>query len=198
MNRIYLILFRMVPGPRNEWIRAHHAELENIPSGRQRWRWTLGLLPLALSALARHLRHEAGTFLGGTFVKTIVATASILNLTAGAGLLVLFTIETGPPLVVLVLAVTLLIQGGYTLTLMFGAFGSHQYAATHLQLAGSTLALIAGTIGFATGFLANINPANNDPEYGPMSIAAIIAVHAIASLLAFTSRGNAQAQPSTP
>jgi len=198
MNRLYRILFYLVPGPRNEWIRAHHAELEHIPGRWLRWCWTLGLLPLAGAALVRQLRHDAGTFLGGVFVKTVVATLSILNLAAGVSLLVFYIIATSPPLVVLALSGALLIQSGFTLLLMLGVFGSHQDAATHLQLGGSTLALIVGTVGFVAGFLVNINPANNDPEYGPMTIAFLIAAHGMASLLAFTSHGPARAQPSTP
>ncbi len=197
MSRLYCILFAVVPCPRNEWISAHHAELEYVEGRWQRRRWALGLVLLTGSALASQLRHDASTFLGGVFMKTIVATLSILNLVAGVGLVVLYIIETSPPLVVLILSGALVIQSGFTMALLLGAFGSHQDTGRHLQLAGSSLALIVGTVGFVTGFLANINPANNDPEYGPMTIALLIAAHGMASLLAFAPHRPVKAQPST-
>jgi hypothetical protein len=131
-------------------------------------------------------------------MKTIVATLSILNFAAGVGLLALYIIETSPPLVVLALSGALLIQSGFTMALLLGAVGSHQDTGSHLQLAGSTIALIGGAVGFVIGFLANINAANNDPEYGPITIALLIAAHGMASLLAFAPHRPVKAQPSTP
>jgi hypothetical protein len=131
-------------------------------------------------------------------MKTIAATLSILNLVAGVGLLVLCIIDTSAPLVLLTLSGALLIQSGFTMALLLGAFGSRHDTARHLQLAGSTMALMVGAAGFVIGFLANVNPANNDPEYGPMTIAFLIAAHGIASLLAFTPHSTVKAQSSTP
>jgi hypothetical protein len=198
MSRLYRILFAVLPFPRNEWIRAHHAELEYVEGRWQQRRWALGLVLLTGSALTSQLRHDASTFLGGVLMKTLVATLSILNFVAGVSLLALYIIETSPPLVVLALSGALLIQSGFTMALLLGAFGPHQDTGRHLQLSGSSLALIVGAAGFVIGFLANINPANNDPEYGPMTIALLIAAHGMASLLAFTPHRPVKAQLSTP
>ena len=130
-------------------------------------------------------------------MKTIVASLSTLNLAAGSGLAVLYVIETSPSLLVLALSGTLLIQGGYTLALILGLFRSHNDTARHLQLTGSTLALAVGTVGFVTGFLANIAPVNNDPEYGPMTIALLIAAHGLTSLLASTPQRPVNLQTPT-
>jgi len=197
MITLYRILAALVPSPRREWIRAHEAELELIEGRGQRWRWTLGAFPLVGSVLVSQLRLDPRSFLGGTLMKTTVATLSTLNLAGGAGLAVLYVIDTSPP-IVLALSVALLIQGGYTLALIAGVLDSHQDTALHLQLVGSTLALVIGAVGFLIGFLANLNPPTGDPEYGPMTIAALIAAHALISLLAFTPRRPVNLQTPTP
>ncbi len=130
-------------------------------------------------------------------MKTIIATLSILNIAAAVGLAVLYATDTDPPRVILALSLALLIQGSYTLALIFGAFRSRDDTARHLQLAGSTVALIVGTVGFVNGFLANIDPVNNDPEYGPMTIAFLVAAHGLTSLLAFTSQRPVNLQTPT-
>jgi uncharacterized membrane protein HdeD (DUF308 family) len=130
-------------------------------------------------------------------MKTTVATLSVLNIAAGLGLVVVYTVETSPPLLLLALGVALLTQGGFTLAYILGAFEAHAGAALHLQLVGSTLALIVGTIGFMVGLLGNINPVNNDPEYGPMTIAVLIAGHGFASLLAHTPHRPLKGQTPT-
>ena len=188
MNRLHRRLAALVPSSRSEWIRAHEAELQVVEDRWQRWQWALGLVPLVGWALASQLRQDPRKFLGGFLMKTITATSSILTIAAAISLAVLYVYVTDPnrPLLLLGLSVALLIQGSYTLAFILGLFRSHNETARHLQLTGSTLALAVGTVGFATGFLANIDPVNNDPEYGPMTIALLIAAHGLTSLLAFT------------
>ena len=198
MNRVYRILTAVVPSPHNQWIRAHQMELEHVEGRWQRWRWALGLLPLTRSALASQLRKDPHTFLGGVLMKTIVAALSILNLAAGVGLGLLYVIETGPPLVVLALSAVLVIQGGFTLALILGAFHSPQDPPRQLQLVGSTLALVVGSVGFLASLLANISSVNNDPEYGPVAITALVAAHGLVSLLAFRRQRPVKAQAPTP
>ena len=118
-------------------------------------------------------------------MKAATFTLSILNVAAGIGLLVLYVSQSSPQAFVLVLSLALLVQGSYTVVFVSGALHSHHEVARRAQLGGSTLALVAGTIGFAAGLLANIDPVNADPEYGPMTIGLLIAGHGFFSLLAF-------------
>lgn len=129
-------------------------------------------------------------------MKIVVATLSVLNVAAGVAMALLYVIESDAPMFVLTISAALLVQGCFTLVLIVGAF-SHIEMARHVQLAGSTLALVVGTFGFATGFVANIDPVNGHPEYGPMTIALLIATHGFVSLLAFTPqpRVNVQTPP---
>jgi hypothetical protein len=118
-------------------------------------------------------------------MKAATFTLSILNVAAGVGLLVLYVSRSSPPAFVLVLSLALLVQGAFTIAFVSGALRSHQEVARRVQLGGSTLALVAGTGGFAVGLLVNLDPVNADPEYGPMTIALLIAGHGLFSLLAF-------------
>jgi uncharacterized membrane protein HdeD (DUF308 family) len=118
-------------------------------------------------------------------MKAATFTLSILNVTAGVGLSALYVSQSSPPAFVLVLSLVLLVQGSYTIAFISGTLRSHHEVARRAQLGGSILALVAGTVGFAAGLFANINPVNADPEYGPMTIALLIAGHGFFSLLAF-------------
>lgn len=197
MNRLHRILAALVPSPRNEWIKAHEAELQVVEDRWRRWQWALGLVSLVGWALASQLRHDPGKFLGGFLMKTIVGTLSIINLGAATGLAVLYVTDPDQPLILLALSVALMIQGSATLALILGLFRFHNETTRHFQLVGSTLALAVGTVGFATGFLANIGSVTNDPEYGPMTIAFLIAAHGLASLLAFAPQRPVNLQAPT-
>ena len=187
------MLAALVPSPRDAWVRAHAAELECVEGRWSRLVWRLGVVPIAGWALMSQLRHDPRSFLGGVLVATIVVGLSFLNLVAGIGLLVLYLVEANPWLV-LVLGIGLCAQGGYSLAYILGAFGRRRALARRVQLAGSGLASVVGLTGFVAGIVANVNPANNDPEYGPMTIALLVTVHGLASLLAFSGDPN----PRTP
>ncbi|MEE9228315.1 MAG: hypothetical protein V3U47_05035 [Acidimicrobiia bacterium] len=185
MSRGHRILAAIVPSPRRQWVLAHEAEYDVIEGRWQRSRWALGLVPIVGFALVSQLRHDPRSFLGGALMKAAIFTLSILNVAAGMGLLVLYVSQPSPPAFVLVLSLALLAQGSYTIAFIAGALRSHHEVARRAQLGGSMLALVAGTVGFAVGLFANINPVNADPEYGPMTIALLIAGHGFFSLLAF-------------
>lgn len=185
MRRGHRILAAIVPSPRRQWVLAHEAEYDVIEGRWQRWRWALGLVPVVGFALVSQLRHDPRSFLGGALMKAATFTLSILNVTAGVGLSALYVSQSSPPAFVLVLSLVLLVQGSYTIAFISGTLRSHHEVARRAQLGGSILALVAGTVGFAAGLFANINPVNADPEYGPMTIALLIAGHGFFSLLAF-------------
>ncbi len=185
MSRGHRILAAIVPSPRRQWVVAHEAEYDVIEGRWRRWRWTLGLVSIVGFALASQLRHDLRSFLGGALMKAATFMLSILNVAAGVGLLVLYVSQSSPPAFVLVLSLVLLVQGSYTIAFISKTLRSHQEVARRAQLGGSMLAFVAGTVGFSVGLLANIDPVNADPEYGPMTIALLIAGHALFSLLAF-------------
>lgn len=187
MRRAHRVLAAIVPEPRRDWIVAHAAELADIRNRRQRLRWMIGLIPLALRAAAGQLRHDPHTFLGGVLVRAVVVAASTVNLLAGIGLVTLVVSGHDVPLPVLAPALALVAQGGYTLALILGARGSAGERPRQLQVWGSTLALLVGALWLIVGIVNNINPVDGDPEYGPMTIAVLLSGHGLASLLAFAA-----------
>jgi hypothetical protein len=188
MTRLYRILIALTPPPASEWLEAHAAEYASIPEHGRRRRWAFGAIPLFISTLWRQLKRQPRSYLGGTLMKTIVATVSLLNLIAGLLLLVAFIVSPGGPPAMLAHAAALVVQGGYALGLLAGAYRRFQDAAVKVQLVGSTLALLVGLIGFSIGLVENSVMAGGDPEYGPMTVALLLAAHGLASLLTFGSR----------
>lgn len=186
MNRLYQAAAALVPAPRRDWIDAHRAELEHIEGVWPRRRWALGLVPLTGKALVAQLGSDPRSFQGGTLMKTVVTTLSVLNVAAGVGLAVLAAFVEGTPPMVFALSAVLLVQGAYTLAFMAGVLGSG--FAQVVELAGSTLALVVGGVATVGAAIANIDPVNGDPEYAPMAVAMLIAAHGLASLVAFTGR----------
>lgn len=197
MNRLYRFLYLIVRSPRNEWIRAHYAELRHVSGRWRRLRWTLGVLPVTVTALASQLRHDASEFRGGVLTRAIVVILSSINLAAAVGLLVVYMTDSGHPLLLLAFIGGLAVQALYSMVILKGGFGGRPNAARVLQLVGSASALVVGAFGFILGVAANIDPINADPEYGPMTIALLFAMHGLASLLAFTPRepGAAESWP---
>ena len=185
MSREHRILAAIVPPPRRKWVLAHEAEFDHIEGRWQRWRWALGLVRVVGWALVSQLRHDPRSFLGGALIRIVITTQSIVNVFAGVGLLVVYFSQSGPQVFTLMLSLALLVQGSYTVAFVAGVLRSHHDGARYLQLGGSTLALIVGAVGLAVGFSAIVDPVNADPEYGPMTIALLVAGHGLASLLVF-------------
>jgi hypothetical protein len=186
MRWLYRVAKALVPPPHREWIAAHHTELEHVDEGWRRRHWALGLIPLTGIALVAQLRSDPRSFQGGTLMKTVVTTLSVLNITAGVALAVLGVVMDGTPPIVFALSAVLLIQGGYTLAYMGGLLGSR--LAQVLELTGSTLALVVGGVASVGAAIANIDAVGGDPEYAPMAVAMLIAAHGLASLVAFAGR----------
>ena len=82
-------------------------------------------------------------------------------------------------------ALALAVQGGYTLLWLGGRLQRWQRWASGLFAAGETTALLAGavaTFGAVTAF------EDSDPEYAPLMVTVVVAVHGLVGLLAiFTS-----------
>jgi hypothetical protein len=183
MSRIHRLLAPLVPPPGRDWVLAHEAEMDQLTGRRRRWRWALGVLPIAGRALAGQLRRHPRSFLGGALVKTVLVTLSLVDLAAGIGLVVLVVTPTGTPGPVVLPGLVLLVQGGYTLGVATGRL--HADWALRLQITGSTLALLVGAAAVIAGAVQNVHPVNGDPEFAPMTIALLLALHGLVSLLAF-------------
>ena len=187
MSRVHAVIAALVPLPRRHWIEAHAAELGSIESPRARRRWMMGLIPLATRALWAQLHSEPRSFLGGTLAIAVAVTISIINALGGTGLLILYFTGADRPPLLLVLALVLAVQSGSTLVVVLGLFRSTLQRILRIHRAGSAAALLIGIVGFSVGLAANLHPINGDPEYGPPTVALMIAAHGLASLLAFTT-----------
>ncbi|KAA3635794.1 MAG: hypothetical protein DWP92_10490 [Armatimonadetes bacterium] len=189
MRYIYRVLIGVVPPPFDAWIRAHQAELAFIQNRSSRVRWRLGLVPLSVVTFGWLFAHAPRSLIGGTLMRTILATLSIINTTAGVGLAVLYFVDSGPALVA-VLSVGLILQGLYTLAVLAGALGTRLEVGRHVQLVGSTLSLVVGTVGVLAGLVTNLSANAVDPEYGPMAVAMLLVFHGLFSLITFGSDGT--------
>ena len=122
-------------------------------------------------------------------MRTILATLSLINMAMGALLLGLLLVTDGTPVpVVLALALGMLIQGSYTLAYIFDRLEQFEPWALRALLVGQTVALVVGVMGFASSALYNINPPTGDYEYGPLTVSALIALQALATLGAYAVR----------
>ena len=157
----------LFPESRRDWARAMVAEFGI----------TQGLIRLLVVAWYLELR-------GANPMKTVLNTLSALCVAASIGVVVVWATDTSStPAQVLLLGLGLAIQGGFTL---WFANGERMAWARHLMLSGETVALLIGGGGLLATTIANIDA--SDPEFAPMSVAGLIAAHAMAGLYAYAIR----------
>lgn len=89
-------------------------------------------------------------------------------------------------------ALALVVQGGYTLLWLGGRLQRWQRWASGLFAAGETTALVAGA--FAT-FGVVIAFEDSDPEYAPLMVAVVVAIHGLVGLLALFTSSEETATP---
>lgn len=124
-------------------------------------------------------------------MKTVVVTASIVNAMFGMFVVGLFLFTSDNPGLVLVLGLSLIAQGGYTLWYISKRNDSTETWATKLLLGGQTVALLVGLGGFSVSTISQLTMNVDHPEYGPMAVAGLIAFQATATLYLFAVRGGA-------
>jgi len=112
-------------------------------------------------------------------MRRLLATLSLINVLAAIGLTAVYIVDDQPVLVLL-LASGLALQGLFTVGVLGRAFGPQQAAAERLAILGSAVAVAIGVGAFGYGVVTNWNAA--DPEYGPMAVAILIAAHGAAAL----------------
>jgi hypothetical protein len=114
-------------------------------------------------------------------LRIALVLASIANLAAGLGLGGLwfkFRHDPGMPIVVLFVALSLFIQGGFTLGHLRGLW--RQWG---LFAAGESAAALVGGLAIIQGVIYNLNPTNGDFEWGPLTAATLLATQATIGLI---------------
>jgi hypothetical protein len=117
---------------------------------------------------------------------------SIANIAAGLGLGGLwfkFRNDAGMPIVVLFIALSLIVQGGYTLGHLRGIWKGWVLPSFSLFVTGETAAALVGGVAILQGVIYNLNPTNGDYEWGPLMAATLLTTQATLGLI-FTARGN--------
>jgi hypothetical protein len=113
--------------------------------------------------------------------RIVLILASIANVAAGLGLGGLwfkFRHDPGMPTVVLFVALSLFIQGAFTLGHLRGLW--RQWG---LFIAGEMAAALIGGIAIIQGVIYNLNPTNGDYEWGPLMAATLLATQATLGLI---------------
>lgn len=178
------------------WLHAHLAEADVVEGRLRRIRWRAGSVLTLVAVAGSALVRDPMSVLRGGAMEIALGVLSSVNLLAGLALVALWLSIDGDPMIVLVLAAVLIVQGGYTLAYVGGAPDKAQPAARNILLAGSAAAVIVGGIAFIAGAIVNLQPATPDPEYGPMTVAFLLAAHGSLSLVSAIADGRGQPLPS--
>jgi hypothetical protein len=118
--------------------------------------------------------------------------ASIANIAAGLGLGRLwFKLRNDPgmPIVVLFVALSLLIQGGFTLGHLRGLWKQLGLPSFSLFVAGEGAAALVGAVAILQGVVYNLHPTNGDYEFGPLLAATLMTTQATIGLI-FAARSG--------
>ena len=113
--------------------------------------------------------------------------ASIANIAASVGLGTLwfkFRDDPGMPIIVLLVALSLFIQGAFTLGHLRGL-----WRHWNLFVAGEAAAALVGSVAILHGVVYNLQPTNGDYEFGPLTAAMLMTVQATLGLI-FTARSG--------
>lgn len=178
LSRIGSHIYRLLPASERDWARAWAAELTEIESTAAALRWLVGGGRMMARAWFAVIAEEA-------VMKTVLATLSIINVLMGAALLGLLAFTQGTPPVVAALGIGLLIQAGYTLAYLGGFLDAFEPWSLRALVAGQTVALVVGALGFISSGLYNLNPPGGDYEYGPLTVGFLIALQAAVALWVF-------------
>lgn len=125
-------------------------------------------------------------------VRIALILASIANLAAGLGLAGLwyrFRLDSGMPIVVLFVALSLFIQGGFTLGHLRGLWKKWGAPSFTLFVTGEGAAAIVGALAIFQGVIYNLHPTNGDYEFGPLMAATLMTTQATIGLI-FAARSQ--------
>ena len=119
-------------------------------------------------------------------VRLALILASIANVAAGLGLGALwfkFRHDSGMPIIVLFVALSLIIQGGFTLGHLRGVWKQWGLPSFSMFVAGEGAAALVGALAILQGVIYNLNPTNGDYEFGPLMAATLMTTQATIGLV---------------
>lgn len=151
MSSLARVLLAMMPTQSREWGLALLAEREELNDNRKSTRWLLGAGRIVATSWFR-------TIVGGELMKTVLVTLSVVNGAMGLFLVGLYFLTDTSALPVIILALGLILQGGYTLVYLFGRLERIEPWSGRTLLVGETLALVLGGLIFVASGLNNIAP----------------------------------------
>lgn len=125
-------------------------------------------------------------------VRIALILASIANVAAGLGLAGLwfkFRHDPGMPIVVLFVALSLFIQGAFTLGHLRGLWKQWGIPSFSLFVTGEAAAALIGALAILQGVIYNLNPTNGDYEFGPLMAATLMTTQATIGLI-FAARSQ--------
>jgi hypothetical protein len=97
--------------------------------------------------------------------------------------------DEGMPIIVLFVALSLFIQGAYTLGHVNGLWKRWGIPSFQLFIAGESAAALVGGVAILQGVLYNLQPVNGDYEFGPLLAATLMTTQATIGLV-YAARSN--------
>jgi len=125
-------------------------------------------------------------------LRIVLFLASLANIAAGFGLGALwfkFRQDAGMPIVVLFVALSLAIQGGFTIGHLRGIWRQWRLPSFSLFVAGEGAAALVGAVAILQGVIYNLHPTNGDYELGPLMAATLMTTQATIGLI-FAARSG--------
>lgn len=125
-------------------------------------------------------------------LRFVLILASIANVAAGLGLGGLwfkFRHDSGMPVVVLLVGLSLVVQGGFTLGHLRGLWRQWGLPSFSLFTAGEVAAALVGAVAILQGVIYNLRPVNGDYEFGPLTAATLMTIQATIGLI-FVARSG--------
>src|SRR6185436_4802663 len=104
-------------------------------------------------------------------LRLVLITTSLVNSLAGLGLAFewyRYRSDEGMPIVVLFVAVSLVIQGLFTIGHIEHFWKRVGVPSSQLFVAGESAAALVGGMAILQGILYNLHPVNGDYEFGPL------------------------------
>jgi hypothetical protein len=125
-------------------------------------------------------------------LRIVLFLSSLANVVAGIGLGALwfkFRHDPGMPIIVLGVALSLVIQGGFTLGHLRGIWKQWGLPSFSLFVAGEGAAALVGAVAILQGVIYNLHPINGDYEFGPVMAATLMTTQATVGLI-FAARSG--------
>jgi flagellar motor component MotA len=119
-------------------------------------------------------------------LRIVLFLSSLANIAAGVGLGALwfdFRHDPGMQIIVMGVALSLLVQGGFTLGHLRGLWKQWGLPSFSLFVAGESAAALVGAVAILQGVIYNLHPINGDYEFGPLMAATLMTTQATIGLI---------------